>query len=59
MRKYLVQAKAVEQYDKSALVSNKDYPSLELVRLERLFLKNPKGKLLEYGFGSGCNTLIY
>lgn len=53
----LVQAKAVEQYDKSALVSNKDYPSLELVRLERLFLKNQKGKLLEYGFGSGCNTL--
>ena len=53
----LVQAKAVEQYDKSALVSNKDYPSLELVRLERIFLKNQKGKLLEYGFGSGCNTL--
>ena len=34
----LVQAKAVEQYDKSALVSNKDYPSLELVRLERLLV---------------------
>ena len=39
----LVQAKAVEQYDKSALVSNKDYPSLELVRLERLFQKIKKG----------------
>ena len=26
----------------TALVSNKDYPSLELVRLERLFLKIQK-----------------
>jgi len=53
----LVQAKAIIQYDKSALLSNKDYPSLELVRLEKLFLNKPNGKLLEYGFGSGCNTL--
>ena len=53
----LVQAKAIIQYDKSALLSNKDYPSLELVRLEKLFLNKPTGKLLEYGFGSGCNTL--
>lgn len=47
----------MDQYNKSILVSNKDYPSLELVRLEKKFFQNAKGKLLEYGFGSGCNTL--
>lgn len=52
-----VQRKAIEQYNKSILSSNKDYPSLELVRLEKIFFQKPRGKLLEYGFGSGCNTL--
>jgi ubiquinone/menaquinone biosynthesis C-methylase UbiE len=57
IRSRFVQKKAIDQYNKSILVSNKDYPSLELVRLEKKFFQNPKGKLLEYGFGSGCNTL--
>ena len=39
--------------------SDKKFPSLELVRLESIFLKEEKNsKLLEYGFGSGCNTIF-
>ena len=57
IRSRFVQKKAIDQYNKSILISNKDYPSLELVRLEKKFFQNSKGKLLEYGFGSGCNTL--
>ena len=39
--------------------SDKKFPSLELVRLESIFLKGEKNsKLLEYGFGSGCNTIF-
>jgi len=54
----LVQLEAFEQYEKSASRgSTKSYPSLELVRLEKLFFKEEKGKLLEYAFGSGCNTI--
>ena len=36
--------------------SNKDYPNIELVRLEKWFFNNKPGKLIEYGFGSGVNT---
>ena len=36
--------------------SDKDYPNIELVRLEKWFFNNKPGKLLEYGFGSGVNT---
>jgi ubiquinone/menaquinone biosynthesis C-methylase UbiE len=54
----LVQKKAVEQYEKSAKGDLKKYPSLELVRLEKLFLRPRKsGKLLEYAIGSGSNTI--
>ena len=54
----LVQVEAFEQYDKTAACgSAKSYPSLELVRLEKLFFKQEKGKLLEYAFGSGSNTI--
>ena len=53
----LVQIEAVKQYEKAALGDVKLYPSLELVRLEKWFFKSGKGKLLEYGFGSGCNTI--
>ncbi len=38
--------------------SNKDFPSLELVRLDKIFFgSKKKSQLLEYGFGSGCNTI--
>ena len=53
----LVQLEAFEQYDKTALLGIKLYPSLELVRLEKIFFKQKTGKLLEYGFGSGPNTI--
>lgn len=54
----LVQSKAISQYNKSLLGETKEYPSLELVRLEKIFLKgNNKTKLLEVGFGGGCNTV--
>ena len=52
-----VQIEAVEQYEKAAEGDVKLYPSLELVRLEKWFFKSKKGKLLEYAFGSGCNTI--
>ena len=33
----LVELDALEQYNKSALLASKAYPSLELVRIERIF----------------------
>ncbi len=53
----LVQESAISQYEKAAKGDVKLYPSLELVRLIKWFLKSNKGKMLEYGFGSGCNTI--
>lgn len=54
----IVQIEAAAEYEKAAKGPLKKYPSLELVRLEKLFFKaNNKGKLLEYAFGGGCNTL--
>ena len=54
----LVQYEAINQYEKAAYGDVKQYPSLELVRLEKWFFKSKKeGKLLEYAFGSGCNTI--
>lgn len=37
--------------------SDKKYPSIDLVRLELWFFGQKPGPLLEYGFGSGVNTL--
>ena len=42
-----------KEFDKG---SNKDYPNIELVRLEKWFFNSRPGKLIEYGFGSGVNT---
>ena len=52
----LVQKVALEEY--SADGGIKKYPSLELVRIEKKFfnIHNNTPRLLEYGFGSGCNT---
>ena len=45
MKNPLVQIDAVNQYEKSNKISSKDYyPSLELVRLEKLFFEGKKGK---------------
>ncbi|PPR40504.1 MAG: hypothetical protein CFH22_01517 [Alphaproteobacteria bacterium MarineAlpha5_Bin12] len=33
------------------------YPNLDLIRLESIFLKKNKGKLLDYGFGASENTI--
>ena len=52
----LVQVAAIEEYEKGNATTYKDYPSLELVRLENIFFKNKTGHVLEYGFGGGCNT---
>ena len=52
-----VQNAAIEQYEKAADGDVKQYPSLELVRIEKKFFEKKNGKLLEYAFGSGCNTI--
>ena len=52
----LVQISAVNEYEKGNSQTHKNYPSLELVRLEQIFFKKKLGHILEYGFGSGCNT---
>ena len=58
MKTSIVQRQAVKVYNKAAKLSPlKLYPSLELVRLEKIFFKGKKGNLLEIGFGSGCNTI--
>jgi len=54
----LVQIEAAAEYEKANKGTFKKYPSLELVRLEKIFFKDQnKGKLLEYAYGCGCNTL--
>ena len=51
----LVQIAAIDEYERGNSETSKNYPSLELVRLEQIF-KNKLGHIFEYGFGSGCNT---
>lgn len=54
----LVHGDVVANWDKAfAEGSDKRYPSLDLVRLERWFFDAKPGQLLEYGFGSGVNLL--
>ena len=36
--------------------TDKDYPNIDLVRLEKWFFNSKPGRLIEYGFGSGVNT---
>ena len=53
----IVQIEAVAEYEKAHKETYKKYPSLELVRLEKLFFNGEKNsQLLEYAFGGGCNT---
>lgn len=52
----LVDPHTVEKYDAYyAAGSDKQYPNLDLVRLEQWFFQAPSGKLLEYAFGCGVN----
>ncbi len=43
-------------YDKGY---DKSYPSIELVRIEKLFFNRKKGKLLDFGTGPGTNGLHF
>ena len=54
----LVQKEAFLKYSKNPGVPTKIYPSLELVRLEKIFFQGATNdkKLLEYGVGDGPNT---
>jgi ubiquinone/menaquinone biosynthesis C-methylase UbiE len=58
-KKSLTQLKAIEQYQKGNPDDNKHYPSLELVRLEKIFFKSKPGKILDYGIGGGCNAFHF
>ena len=53
----LVQLQAAQQYSKADPTANKQYPSLEIVRLEKIFFQGKKGKLLDYACGGGCNAI--
>ena len=54
----LVHPDVVRKWDKAiASGSDKRYPSLDLVRLEHWFFEHKPGLLLDYGCGSGVNTI--
>lgn len=54
----LVQPAAVEKWNAVySTGSEKKFPSLDLVRLEKWFFGTKPGKLLEYGFGCGVNLM--
>jgi len=54
----LVHPDIVRKWEKAyAGGSDKRYPSLDLVRLELWFFEHKPGRLLEYAFGSGVNTI--
>lgn len=55
----LVDVNVVRRWDKSFKSgSDKQFPSLDLVRLEKWYFEGTPGRLLDYGCGSGVN-LIY
>ena len=56
----LIVKKNVEKYDKIYIRGqNHNYPNLDLVRIQKIFLKNYLGKTLDYGFGTGENLIFY
>lgn len=58
MTSTLVQAEVAAKWDTiHAKGSDKSFPNLDLVRLEKWFFGSSPGKLLEYGFGCGVNLL--
>ena len=57
-RHTLVEPSVVERWNRAfAGGSDKRYPSLEVVRLERWYYGGRPGRLLEYGHGSGVNLI--
>ena len=55
----LIVKKNVEKYDKIYIRGqNHNYPNLDLVRIQKIFLKNYLGKTLDYGFGTGENLIF-
>ena len=54
----IVDARTAKKWDAAfAGGSDKKYPTLDLVRLEKWFFKSQPGVLLEYAFGSGENLM--
>ena len=37
---------------------NHNYPNINLIRLEKIFFKNDKGKCLDFGYGTGENFIF-
>ena len=55
----LIVKKNVEKYEKIYIRGqNHNYPNLDLVRIQKIFLKNYLGKTLDYGFGTGENLIF-
>ena len=54
----LVDSAVAKRWDKAFVTgADKRYPSLDLVRLELWYFGHKPGRVLEYGFGSGVNTI--
>ena len=55
----LTQSEVLKKWEKAFQEgTDKRYPSIDLVRLEYWFFGHPtQGKLLDYGFGTGVNTI--
>jgi len=55
----LILKKNVKEYDRVySLGQNHKYPNLNLVRIQKKYLKNNSGKILDFGCGSGENSLF-
>lgn len=55
---HLVDQDVVHRWDtQSAAAAQKQYPSIDLVRLERWFFGGPPGRVLDYGCGAAVNTV--
>ncbi len=55
----LIVKKNVDKYEQIYLKGqNHHFPNLDLVRIQKMFLKNHLGKTLDYGFGTGENLIF-
>lgn len=55
----LILKKNVKEYDRVYLLGqNHKYPNLNLVRIQKKYLKNNSGKILDFGCGSGENSIF-
>jgi len=54
----LVDPSVAKRWDAQAAgAAEKEYPVIDLVRLERWFFKGETGRVLDYGIGAGVNTI--